>query len=788
MNNPTTKVFKNKFLLNKILGFIKDENESKHNKYSYQEIISVEWMIKNKYASLLKSKVKRSEHLFFFKEIGNPSALELIFKHNELNEDLEFLIELFENYKEYFLPSSNECIQLLIKCDCLTGFKLFFDDDNNNNNYLKDYKESLLNDDYDNLYKLFKLSIINNSFKISNFINDKFKLILNSNFNIDNFWKEILIEFKEYISDTIDENRIFLINSSIDFILNQLKIEQPVKEIPELLNWLYPIEIENINLLQLLQSNYTILKIKNVFNLLEIERKSINCNIVNNENFSLLTLNELDEMKFNENDLTTKIYLFNSYEYNGNIKKLFLNLIPFTEELTEISFFSSLSLRNNFYKDNISFYFKKYQSKFSQFSIDQSIILDFQDILIWNDSLLFPFKNFKYDKILQFQYISIVLKEILKNSSNPKNFTIQQLLDELINFDELELIEFMFNKYKELQEEEIKSIEIQFFSLCKSKSVKVFDYLYNRLPSLPMIPIYYLITYSCKFNLIILNHYKEFYEKQYKQTIESIEEWPNMILTITAYTFIYKNINDFLKHYREVDIWLPLKIADINQPALLYNSFETYKFFVESTPSNKSYRCYFDSNSIGPDYYQIIHWLINSKKSDIESGRCSFGIDPSFSSEPPLLYHYFQGGFKSRLSTLPMFFLFNFSISKLIPLLMELGKRGDFKSFRLIVKRIISFTPENKKEGGNEFLAIKNTLGKIFFKYACQNDRFQLLSSCKKLFSTKQYPKEIIITESQRNGSIELAKFLKDSFNYSYDYEKIENVFLLNYLKKSNQI
>ncbi|KAN0008535.1 hypothetical protein ACTFIU_009259 [Dictyostelium citrinum] len=815
MNDPIIKVFKNKYLFNKILQLIKDENKSKHNRYSYQDIISVEWMIQNKYISLLKSKVKKSEYLFFFKQIGNPSALELIFKHNELNNDLDFLVELFNNYKDYFLPSSNECIELLIKCDCLAGFKLIFQ-----TNLLKDYKESLVNENdkiittttiadqqkqpeqqekkqIKLLYKLFKLSINNNSFKISKFINDQYNITSQNDFNSDNFWKEILIEYKEQISDTIEQTRILLINSSVDFILNELKLSPPIKEIPELLNWLYAIEIKDINLRQLLHSNYTILKIKNVFNQSEIEKKS-KINIVSN--FSLLSLKDLDQMIFNERDLETSIKLFNSNEYDGSIRKLFLNLIPFTEEMNEISFFSSLSLRVNFYKENISFYFKKYQSKFSQFSNDhhhnndnnnnnnnnQSKALLIEDVFIWQDSLSLPFRNFKYDKLLQFQYISVVVKEIINNPSNPKNFTTEQFLNELIGFDELDLIEFMFEQYQqqqqEKQEKQLKSIDISLISLCKSKSIKVFDYLYNKL-SLPTIPFNYLLIYSTKFNLIILNHYKKSYSKQFEQSIKSIVSW-QINLTEMAFTFIYSNINDFIDYYDSFDIW-SFRVSDSNQSFFLYRSFDTYKFFVESTPSNKSYRCYYDSQSVGSDYFQILHWLMNTKKSDIESGRCSFSIDndSQFSKEPPLLYHYFHGTLESKLSIVSTCFLQNLTHSKLIPLVMEIGKRGDIQSFQFIFDKIDSFIVEGKPSSFP--LVIRNTLTKILIKYACQNDRFQLLSYCSKIFTPKQLSKEFIQSESQRNGSIQLAKILKHSFNYTYNYETIENVFLLNYLKKN---
>ncbi|KAK5574415.1 hypothetical protein RB653_009690 [Dictyostelium firmibasis] len=764
-----------------VLESIKDERKSKHNRYSYEEINCVEWMIRNKYNSLLKLKVKRGEYLFFFKEVGNPSALESIFKHNELNNDLEFLIQLFQNYKDYFLPSSYECIEQSIKCDCLPVFKLFFETD-----HLKDYRDSLFKNDkigtddhhhdHQLFYKLFKLSINSNSFSISKFINDRYKITKENSFSINDFWKEILVEYREHTSDIIETNTILSINSRVDFILNQLKLSEPIKKIPNLLNSFYPIKIETISLKDLLHSNYTILKIKNVFDIKEIEQQST-IEIV--KNFSLLTLNELDQMIFKENDLKTSIKLFNSNEYQGNIGKLFLNLIPFTTKIKEeFSFFSSLSIRPNFYNDNLLFYFKKYQSKFSQFSTGQSMTsLQIDDVLIWQDSMVFPFENFKYDKSLQFEFISVIAKEILNNPLNPKNFTKDKLLNQLIGFDCLDLIKFLFDQ--------LNSINIPLISLCKSKSIEVFDFLYNRL-SLPSISLEYLLVYCAKDNLLILDHYKKSYPNQYHQSLKGDIVWSTITISIMAFTFLYANIDDFIEHYDSFDIWSIKQLIDSNRSSFLYRSFDCYKFFVESTPSNKSYRCYYDSQNIGSDYFEILHWLMKTKKSDIESGRCSFSLDTYFSNEIPLLYHYYHGSLESRLSTVNHTFLFSQTNSKIFNLIVEIGKRGDIESFKMVINKINSLSLEENIDE-SILLVFRSTLTKILIKTASQYDRFQIISFCSKIFSINQLSKETIIKECQRNGSIKLATILKYSLNYTFNYENIENINYRNF-SSSKQI
>ncbi|KAM9955938.1 hypothetical protein ACTFIW_002146 [Dictyostelium discoideum] len=156
------KVIKNKFLKTHIFSFINDKSKIQNKIYKYDEIYSVQFLIKNNLIELLKYKVKRGETLIdflpFLKKrnfqnykppIEDPNDRKSIFK--VIKNDTEFYQNLFKNYNQNFI--SNE------KTFFASGFIpsiLPLPTENNRFDLKIETKKQIIKDDNECAFKIFQ--------------------------------------------------------------------------------------------------------------------------------------------------------------------------------------------------------------------------------------------------------------------------------------------------------------------------------------------------------------------------------------------------------------------------------------------------------------------------------------------------------------------------------------------------------------------------------------------------------------------------------------------------------
>ncbi|KAM9970409.1 hypothetical protein ACTFIR_002265 [Dictyostelium discoideum] len=102
IENSFWSIVKNKILFRKILSYIDSSSlpGNKLNTFKYEEIVSVEWLLKNSMISLLIDKVKTNQPLSFYQH-GNKfeKQFSIFFRFKENNQiNREFFKNFFKNY------------------------------------------------------------------------------------------------------------------------------------------------------------------------------------------------------------------------------------------------------------------------------------------------------------------------------------------------------------------------------------------------------------------------------------------------------------------------------------------------------------------------------------------------------------------------------------------------------------------------------------------------------------------------------------------------------------------
>ncbi|KAM9990589.1 hypothetical protein ACTFIY_006619 [Dictyostelium cf. discoideum] len=157
------KVIKNKFLKTYIFSFLNDKSKIQNKIYKYDEICSVQFLIKNNLIELLKYKVKRGETLIDFlpflkkRKFQNykppaedPNDRKSIFK--VIKNDTEFYQYLFKNYNQNFISNEKtffangytpSILPLSIEDDCKFDLKI-------------ETKKQIIKDDNECAFRIFQ--------------------------------------------------------------------------------------------------------------------------------------------------------------------------------------------------------------------------------------------------------------------------------------------------------------------------------------------------------------------------------------------------------------------------------------------------------------------------------------------------------------------------------------------------------------------------------------------------------------------------------------------------------
>ncbi|EAL62288.1 hypothetical protein DDB_G0290323 [Dictyostelium discoideum AX4] len=566
------KVIRNIYLFKKILSFLK--SEFRYEKYGYDEIKDVKWMIHNKYLLLLKDKVQRNDQdLAFFKcsyytdRNTNNNNHDSIFQLNEpLKSDYQFYKDLFKNYYNYFIEE-----QLLGNYDSI-------DNNNNNNNKfeIKKIKKKQIKNErieqkrsfldrlikFENLiaYSIiideFKLhiptdddlitSINNYSFEISNYLifsngGNEEKVKINKS-NNEKIWKSIINESYDKnnnnnnnnnnnSNNNIKNNIIKIIDNSIDlkidYLINKAKIEIPLKLFKSI-EYQINYQVGKSSLKTLLDSCFTIYylnfkidyweKIKNQFSKSGVS--TINgymatdiavTQYLNEEYYSIpLSQLEIYKKKFQE---------LNILSNNVN------DIIDLTDDddndknivnemisnlLKMIIPFTGYSF--NFLNYLYYLVIFKIKNKNENSIIDNNNNLEYCKFIISREERLLIF-SIKSKKFLNKQIC--ILNNMLKNNEKKiNNFDIlYDYWEDFIHFDShTELLEILSMKFMKINSSFINSwFDIYFFH--KVKSIEMFDYLYSKKnqETINFNRLFYSIS--------LLRHFKEKYPINYEKSL-----------------------------------------------------------------------------------------------------------------------------------------------------------------------------------------------------------------------------------------------------------------------------
>ncbi|KAN0038294.1 hypothetical protein ACTA71_000466 [Dictyostelium dimigraforme] len=566
------KVIRNIYLFKHILSFL--SSEFRYEKYRYDEIKDVKWMIHNKYLSLLKDKVQRNDQeLAFFKcpyysDRKTDNKYSIFQLEEPLKSDIQFYRDLFKNYYTYFIEE-----QLLGKYDFIDNPKY-----NNCKKKKKKIYKKLLEDErilqkksflqrlikYENLiaYSIivdeYKLHIPNDddlitsinyySFEISNYLILTGKLKINK-LNNEKIWKSIIQESKDknirnnnnnnnnnngngsskndnIITYIISNNTRIIIDNSIDkkidYLLNTLKIDIPLKLFKSM-EYQINYQVGKSSLKTLLDSCFTICHLNFNIDYWEKIKNQFSINGVSTVNGYMATdisvtqyLNE-DFYSIPLNQLEVYKKKFQDFGILSNNLNDIIDLTDIDDDDNNnkiiINEMISNLLKMIIPFTGYSFNFLNYLYYLVIFKIKSKTPTDniYCKYIISREERELIF-SIKSKKLLDKQ-MCILNDMLVNNERKINNFDIlYDYWEDFIHFDShTELLEILSFKYMKINSSFINSwFDIYFFH--KVKSIEMFDYLYSKKTqdTIDFNRLFYSIT--------LLSHFKEKYPLNYEKS------------------------------------------------------------------------------------------------------------------------------------------------------------------------------------------------------------------------------------------------------------------------------
>ncbi|EDR41023.1 hypothetical protein DDB_G0295705 [Dictyostelium discoideum AX4] len=660
------KVYRNVFLNFKIFSLLK--SSFKLGVFSYDQVISMGWMIKYGYIDLLKFKINRNEHLYgdsnidynllypFFKIFKNDENLDdggkdKIIISNYIKDNLVVEEEHHNGGKQLILSSKLKTILETISIELdsvilmnilveqyyhLTRFSQFIESIKLGSNKVANYLYQTFDYDIDK-------SDMKNQLKLKKPKNQNCKLLLFFDFFI----------FKENLETILNCcQSLLLYNSSQQQYLNlilKLKDNNNVTIINQ-------IENESSSSLNVKLTMFEFNEIKSTFTNDELKQ------IVGN---------------FSSKDKRVKklyswlMYFIGLKEVKGEFK-LFKNYLFYKAK------YSKLFL--NFKEDDLQFSFNRFQ--FGDFDSNEHINSHLRiNCFKQNNSRGFNNKIFEFSTVVmnddhdQHNSRLSFLKNSFQTLSNQKDQKKRQnsyfdIIEFCIDCDNFEYLNLAINEFKnkEIQQNEVYcgggGVDVgnfNFFStniICKFKSIEMFDQIYNLFPLVEIKELknkngHHLfsdaIIYFIKFNQKFAIHIKCKYPTEYynftinysqllltnqkydidcyqfiidnwcdfcQNSIENIKLFSLNILTFTEPKFKLHNIewilnNQVLMEYLLKSQWYLIK-ASVSTTKSGYQIFQKFQNSIENPTNFKVWSFIFNEFRIYPNNDSLINFTFNS--------------------------------------------------------------------------------------------------------------------------------------------------------------------------------
>ncbi|KAM9982313.1 hypothetical protein ACTFIZ_006864 [Dictyostelium cf. discoideum] len=676
--NKVSNVYNNLLIKNLNKNFSFNNNNNNNNNYNNNDnisnknlkdkielteelicdfkIINIQEILKiNK--DLLKEKVKRNQLLDF--KVNNEDNIdncgvgvggvnnyfELIF-NNFKDEimDIEFYKNLFKNYSKYFLPSILYTVNYLLRSDCVVGLIVLIDHFSfrvpinlypksiefgsiNISNYLvKEYKCKLTLEEQNNIWSI----LLNKPYKneiILNNLNKSFHYLASINTILPTIPLKFVIDFP-IKSKSLD----FIIDTcfSISYIINSFKSSQIIytsKDSTE----------TQIKLLSIIE----IEQIKNKFSNIELET----------------LVEDLDASKYSIKLLVKMACYFTSSMYKDE-NFTFYNL-KFENKFDIQNYTEHQLIESSILSCNYGILSKLYEFHLNEDDRnciqENSLCLNIPNEYITND----PKQIFRYSLPLsndlkrQKMFIECSINDYCNNKLNSnRKFPIKHLIKIVLLFNKSTLVEYMLDliiKFKPIIPKIKNKIIISWI-----QSTEVFDLLFQQKQEPLIIKDFkfkHLLLPRKDMNLIdpnqhvfnknkikdieflekfkkdkmlniLLNHYKENYNQDYKNGILNLKVSPFMF----GSSFIFNNnnnndnFNDFKSLLIEYEFWRKHLLGEhdykgkiIKDGPRLLSTSQFIKILM-ITPENQNYTCL--------DSIETLDWLIKNKPNDLNNQRC----------------------------------------------------------------------------------------------------------------------------------------------------------------------
>ncbi|KAN0048091.1 hypothetical protein ACTA71_002483 [Dictyostelium dimigraforme] len=680
------KVIKNKYIKTHIFSFLNDKSKIQNKIYKYDDINSVQFLIKNNLIELLRYKVKRGDRLIDFLPILNKrNSLDQEKKKTErksifkvIGNDQEFYQCLFKNYNQNF--TSNEKTFNVKSLNTHFSNVLPIEGDGEYDLMIETRKQ-IIRDDNECAFAFFqKVNAIKTSFedfyeaisvgsiKMAKFIFNQLKKEVNFKKHelIGKVWKNYTFlnssspMFKDYdktlpppsgslstlsTSSPINNKKYKIINKSIKFLLLELKLNPP-KEMNNINQDIFKIDIKLIKVKHLLESCKTIAILLQHTNFFDGYLKSLKKSVVCDKfmgfegelqtylpypDFDFLNIDKLNEIEQNlkPQSIGSYVHSFSNGGDNIYILQLYKMLLTFTDYSTV-------------FRDNYIFFKCKYYNDYSlcKSANDKKIpyqMGSFENILpnSSHSSNLFQLFSFCQDeKEIQSKFINQAIENIIQASKGCKKPLIEplNLIITLLHFDWIEFISIFYKKLKPIINDENKLVPTNIFELIKSTNT--FDFYVFNLPSFRNQINLNNCLMKSSFNgggdeSNDINNYKLNLMDHIKRNHNSI--YKELINSIDL------NINDSINYSIESLLFIYNNIKDFEncyervdvwKRGNIQLSLNQFIQLVKCTPINKKYNYLCGNGKSELEAFNFnscllkYNWVIMNKHHDLLSNRC----------------------------------------------------------------------------------------------------------------------------------------------------------------------
>ncbi|KAN0011737.1 hypothetical protein ACTFIU_007303 [Dictyostelium citrinum] len=814
------KVFNNIYLKKKIISFLKIKKS-----INYKNLYIVEDII-NKYNSiaLLKEKVKRGEKLLFHSPFGHKyedsdydDSFSSIFAL--IKDDKEFYMNLFTNYLRY-IASFDIKAKWAIKTNNLSAYKILVENFNH-----KITKQSLFHALDSNSIKIVNYILINH---YSSIINDKenpssvpsfsssspssssasTEILITNELN-NNIWK-LYLGMVDHLKLSKFYEKCKLIKLRIDnkeikdqlenvnhwfsgYVFNS-KFKNLIRDC-KLLIFLYSIDLvkpklsEHLNLVTLeyikeIKDKYSP-KIK-VLDILNDKDIKILIQFYHSLNgYSLLYCLHFDQ----DNDKQ----IFNQHEINKNNEKYKINNIKLAFEYGSINY--------------IKFWFKKYYFQIPGYNeIEKSIeIVKYISPDFYNKNEILENQKNKEKRI---NFINNFLDNNDESEFLYQLLPIHKFLALLIGTDDLELLKLahlkantnplFIKKYKNSingsygdgdsnNNNNKKNNNSNNYNI---KSIQVLNYLVDS--NLYEIGHDQIFHWYRKGRVDLMECYisnliekKQFTKQQIKNS-DLLPFFDNNFLNsnrnedLSTFAYIIKNSDIYSFVETKLEYIIPIYKKRLND---LIDVIENTKF-------NYKPLSFFQPSSIDylPDVWiELTGWILNNRKDDINSGRCTFNCNNSITNRVNEKEYYEYTNLYENNEIDQLISTINknqTNLNSLDYLLSKISRCGDTITLKLLIEKTSLFNLNNLSTNKKEILLILSK--------ACESNNINIfqffMNNFKNVFLMKnQSPKKSIpfplIGQSSFKTyilSIALAKDdidIIDFFNENFGYNLNERFF-----------